>query len=637
VRFLAPSPAADVLRQDPALRIGPLVTCPRVAAAGRTVAAAGWLAGGQVQLRAVFADEGGAAPPAILAAPKGGVELTVEQPALAAGDAGDVVVAWADVRSGGLFGPNRVQVRAARRAPAGGFGPAQAIGPRFRVPGGSAVRVAAGVDAAGAATVVWVHQRRGRGAPARVLAATAPAREAAFGAPQELTRSAEFVSDPVVATAPGGTLTLVAYGSGSGLRVHERGAAAPGGSGSAGAPGPAPFGPAAPVGEGDAAAPVAALAPDGGAALAWRTAQEGAADAGVALATRSGRGPFGEAQRLALGARAERADEEPAELDDFLGFLDVLGGLITALGTFVELGPATPELALAPDGRFAVAWLGVGCPCTRGDLVLVPRAAEGSLDRAARPAVGLGSRLRSADAAVAFAAGGEPGVAWADNEGGWVIGGFEVPWRNGRIGVAGGAPAAGIAAPPRAPAVTLSAAPQRLAAFEPLRVRVTCDAPCDVRAAVPGRRVPFAAGSAWLNANEPRVVPLTVLAGTPLPRQARVVVRAAPPGGGPVTTARTTVRTGRRRSRRTPRILDLAARREGEDVVVTFRTSSPVYGALVAAGFDRGLDDGLPIPARARTEFALRLLAPRRPPPRVHVAIVPLGAPPIRRASAPVR
>jgi hypothetical protein len=272
----------------------------------------------------------------------------------------------------------------------------------------------------------------------------------------------------------------------------------------------------------------------------------------------------------------------------------------------------------------------------RGDLMAVPRAAEGSLATGARPAVGLGSRLRAADAAAAYVAGGEPGTAWADNDGGWVIGGFEVPWRAGRIGAASSTLAAGIATQPRPPTVAVSAAPQRLASFEPLRVRVACDAPCDVRAAVPGGRAPIAAGSAAVAAGQPEVVSLSVLSGRRLPRRTRVVVRATPPSGGPVASARTTVRVGARRSRRVPRILGLTARREGEDVVATFRTSSPVYGALVGAGFRRGLGDAVAIPARSRTRFSVRLLAPTRSRLRLHVAVVPLEVGRTRRASIPV-
>ena len=596
-----------------------------MAAAGRTTAAAGWLGGGdRVPLRAVVAEEGAAPPPATLAELKAGdLEVTPSEPAVAVGEAGDAVVAWFESRSRSLFGSARVRIRAARRAPGGGFGPPEAIGPRFRVPDASAVRVAAGVDATGTTTIVWAQKRRGRGAPTRVRAVTA-VRGAPFGAPQELAGGADYVSDPVVATAPGGALTLVAYASGRGLSVHER-------------EGAAPFGAPAAVGDGDAAAPAAALTAGGGAVLAWRTAEEGSADTGVALATRSGRERFGAAQRLALGAGVDavEAEEELAE-DDLFDFIDEIGGLLTAVGTFVDFGPAAPDVALAPDGRFAVSWLGVGCPCVRRDLALVPRAAEGSLGTGALPATGLGSRLRSADAAAAYVAGGEPGVGWADNEGGWVSSGFEAPWRTGRIGVASSAPGAGTAAAPRPPGVSVSAPPQRLAAFEPLRVRVVCDAPCDVRAAVPGRRGPVAAGSAALNANEPRVVPLTVALGERLRRRVRVVVRAAPPGGGPATVARATASVARRRGRRVPRILDLAARREGDEVVVTFRTSSPVYGALVGAGFARDLEEGLPIPSRSRTRFAVRLLAPRRSRRTVYVAILPLGDEPLRRASVRV-
>ena len=242
------------------------------------------------------------------------------------------------------------------------------------------------------------------------------------------------------------------------------------------------------MGDGDAAAPAAALAPDGGAVVAWRSAEEAGVDAGVVAASRAAPGGFGTPQRLALGARP-RAREEDDQSDGRLLRLPRIAGRDPRDGGDVRRdGPAPPRLALAPGGAFTVAWLGVGCACERGDDVAVARAASGTLAGGPRPAIGLGAHLRAADAAVAYVAHGEPGVAWADNDGGWVFGGYETPWGAGRIGASTTSLAAGIATLPMPPDIEATAAPQRLAQGEPLRVRVTCDAACDIRAVAPRGR-----------------------------------------------------------------------------------------------------------------------------------------------------
>jgi hypothetical protein len=264
----------------------------------------------------------------------------------------------------------------------------------------------------------------------------------------------------------------------------------------------------------------------------------------------------------------------------------------------------------------------------------VPRAAAGTLADGPRPAIGLGGHLRAADAAVAYVAHGEPGVAWADNDGGWVFGGYETPWRAGRLGASTTSLAAGIATAARPPRIEVQAAPQRLAGGEPFHVRVTCDAACDVRAVVPRGDDPRAAGAAALSRAGSVAVRIDPAAEVRFPRSTPVVVRAAAPSGGGVTTKRLRVRVERGRPHRLPRIVGLAARREGDEVLVTWRTTFPVTGALVLAGFRRNLLDGVPLPTRGRSRFAVRLLVPRAPAARVHVSILALRTDDERRASA---
>ena len=610
VELLGPGPLGGLFPAG-TIRLGPLQLCPSVAAVpGGPVAVAGWT-GLPESPRLHVAVAGEPGPPVRLAQARRPVPISPDALAVAVGPAGDILVAWVEALSEvDRSGRTAVRIRAVRRPPGGGFGAAQTIRPRFTGDAETGAYVAAGVDGAGAATVVWARQEEDT-SPVVVEAVTAPSRDAPFGARQRLTRSAGLFSGTAVATTPGGA-TLVAYGGDRGLSVHER--AAPG----------QPFGPVARVGEGDSAAPAVALREDGGAVLAWRTADEADADTGVAVTTRAGPGAFRPPQRVALGA-SPRPLPEPGRptQDDFYALVSALGGLLSVVGTLIDLGPMPPEVALGPDGRFTVAWLGAGCVCPGGDDIPVPRAAAGSLDSGAGPAQRLGAGLRSADAVAAYVAGGEPGAAWSDNEGGWVSPGFEAPWSAGRIGAASASPAAAPVAPP--PALRLAPVAQRLAPWERLRVRATCDAPCDLRAVVPGRGDPLAAGAATLPAAGTTEVRLSVAAGRRVGRRPRVVVRAAARSGGGASTARLRLRVRPRRSLGVPRIAALSARREGDEVAVAFRATSPTNGMLVVAGFKRNLLDGVAIPAGGRTRFAARLqLPPGRRPTHVHVGLFPL-------------
>ena len=601
IRLLAPSPtAAAPFGARPALRPGPMLLCPQVAASpdGRVVAAAAWVgSGSRAQVRVVVEGE---AP-----VDAGGAEGRRGRRAGGPRDRGR----GRRRRRGGLGragGRAPTARRSSARASAwrGARPAARSARPSRSAPSGASPArpgsgSPSGVDAAGAATVALAERATTR-SDVTVDVFAAPARDAPLGPPQRLGSDAGTVVRPALAVTPGGR-ALVAYGGDRGLVVHERATATE------------PFGPAARVGDGDAAAPAAALAPDGGAVVAWRSAEEAGVEAGVVAASRAAPGPFGTPQRLALGARPRADDDEEDDEsgDDFFGFLESLGGVLSTAGTLRDDGPATPRLALAPGGAFTVAWLGVGCACERGDDVAVPRAAAGTLADGPRPAIGLGAHLRAADAAVAYVAHGEPGVAWADNDGGWVFGGYETPWRAGRVGASTTSLAAGIATLPKPPVIEVRAAPQRVAEGEPIHVRVTCDAACDIRAVVPDRGDPRAAGAAALSRAGTAAVRIDPAAEIRFPRRTPIVVRAAAPAGGEVTTKRLHVRVGRGRPHRLPRIVGLTARRDGRrGPRHAGGRPHPVTGALVLAGFRRSLLDGVALPTRGRNRFAVTLLAP---------------------------
>jgi hypothetical protein len=664
VEVLAPTRLAADLEPAGSLRLGPMLLCPRVAAApGGTIAAAGWTGLiGRLRIRATFADPGlPAAPPVVLAEPKGTTLVDSDSLAVAVGERGDVVVAWAEAFSGER---DAARIRAVRRPAGGTFGVPETLSGPYRVKRNDTVAaLAAGVDAAGTATVAWTRQASKR-APVVVEAATASEPGLAFGRAQRLAEDAEVFTPPAVAVTPEepgsgppeergsapaapradalpeerGSApaapradappeergsALVAYGGDHGLGVHERRGARES------------FGPRVTVGDGDAAAPTAALTPDGGAALAWRTTDDGSSAGGVALATRTPGGDFGRPERVALGSGPRSETDGGSTGNDFDGFVRALGGILSVAGTFLDIGPASPDLALAPDGRFALAWVGTGCRCPGGDEAVLARGVSGTLAEGAGPPHGPGSRLRAADAAAAFVAHGDPAIAWSDHDGGWVGPGFEAPWAAGRIGAASAAGAFPTLA--TAPGLRVAVPPQGVRRWSSLAVRVTCDAACDVRGAVPGAGGPVAAGSAVLFAPGTTTLRLRLQALAAAPRRPLVVVSAAPPGGGPIATVRARARIRRLRPGTPPRIVDLAARRDGPDVVATWRTTAPVEGALMIAAIGSFDDDGVAVPASGGTRFTARLEPPDpRRAVRVKVELASLGARWTRRASVVV-
>ena len=190
IRLLAPSPtAAAPFGARPSLRPGPMLLCPQVAASpdGRVVAAVAWVGSGpRAQVRVVVEGEA----PVTLAEPKDGAVGGPADLAIAVGDAGDVVVAWAERVDDAESADARARALPRGAAPAGRrVRHAGSLGAARRVAGETAFGLAVGVDAGGAATVALAERATTR-SNVTVEAFSAPSRDAPLGPPQRLSSDA---------------------------------------------------------------------------------------------------------------------------------------------------------------------------------------------------------------------------------------------------------------------------------------------------------------------------------------------------------------------------------------------------------------------------------------------------------------
>jgi hypothetical protein len=200
-------------------------------------------------------------------------------------------------------------------------------------------------------------------------------------------------------------------------------------------------------------------------------------------------------------------------------------------------------------------------------------------------------------------ADGTAGVAWADN------GERE---RDGRVHLA--VEGAADAADPPAPSVGVLPPRRRvIGARDPLKLAVHCSAACDVRASVVGDAVATAtvslrrAGDAEL-AIEPSIRPIATVRGGPV----RVLVRYGGPGARHAAAKSLTIELRRRPGPPQPRLLGAVARRDGDDVVVSFRTDRDVKAAdlLIYAAVSRDPDAttlGGGEPSGKKRRFRLRI------------------------------
>ena len=339
---------------------------------------------------------------------------------------------------------------------------------------------------------------------------------------------------------------LLAFGTGTQLRVAER---APGGG----------FAPAITVGPARdrlAILPVAALDAAGGALVAWLRASDSELDAVL----RAGPGRFEAPITLSRAARLP-LPEGLQEFFDAFAPLDAEGEHSTA-----ESGPdaeARYPRALISDGRALVTF---AVPTGRdGVWSLAPRSATIPLAGGAAETRAHGAGVRDAHVITPMLAGsGVPAVLWSDHDENEAEDRLHVALE----GVAETAD--------RGPRVQVRVTGKRaLRGDEQLVLRVTCSAACEVRAqagaglaGASGRLSLGRAGSGRLRL-DPEYRPIVPPRGGPV----RVRVRSGAPGARAATVETLTVRLRRRPGPPLPRVVGAVARRDGDAVVVTWRTT----------------------------------------------------------------
>jgi hypothetical protein len=309
-----------------------------------------------------------------------------------------------------------------------------------------------------------------------------------------------------------------------------------------------------------------ALAPDGGAVVAWR---DGYGD-GVHAAARPPGGGFGAPVRL--------SSREASAFSSF-------GALATSGGPPVDDDDRI-RVAAGAGGRGAVGWIESG---TAFGAPASVRLAQRSGANFARP-LRIGSPVRDADRLVPWLGLAEPAVVWTDNRtAAGIVDAY--PAGLGRLHLS--RPAAPVANPP-APDVRVRVPRRTIYAADPLVVDLDCAAACDVRAAVlprgGRRRTGEARGGAIATGGRTtpgrlrlRAAPLS---GAIAPRAGgviRLVVRATAPGGREVERQALRVRVRRRTPPPFQRPLAVRAHRAGDDVIVRWRTAGPARRMSFAA------------------------------------------------------
>jgi hypothetical protein len=469
------------------------------------------------EVRAVVRDAGGAFG---AQAHLGDIDLTRPAVTAAVSPGGQAVVAWAQRRGSATSAKARFRIVAARRAPGGDFGPFERL-TTWR--GGGAfggVQVTAAIDAAGVATVAWTRPtvQGGRVDPGAFSVESATGAPGARFTGQRIASGALNAATVALAVAPGGW-ALLAYGSSTGVHAFER---APGASrfSAAFSGGPAGGGPA------EQHSPAVAIGDSGGGLVAWRAGIE-PKTAGVAATTRAAAGAFAPPRTLAAEVDT---DAQPSIAPALFGSLPP-----------VDPGNATLRAALATDGRALLAWTAKR-PSFGG--TLTPRVAAGSLGSGFGPPAHVGSPVRDVNGvAPLFLADGTAALAWTDNVGGAFP--EDVPGGTGRLHLATESAAA--LPEPELPRIRIRAArTQRLRPSGPVRLSVSCDRACDLRAVV--KQGGDTVTRTLLHAGTVRLTP-----DPDPPRHARryrvrVVVRAAAPGGHATVVAATRVRVFVRRS-----------------------------------------------------------------------------------------
>ena len=480
-------------------------------------------------------------------------------PSVATAPGGAAIVAWVQRRPG----QDKARVTAAIRRSAGApFGTPTAVDGRPADHGG----VVAGIDAAGRAVVAWRTASPRNFLQQTVHVATADA-SGRFGPPRALTRTRG--SSLTLAVAPDGRTLLAAQGL-DGLHAYER------------LPGQTDFTrvplPSVPYVQDLAVA----LNADGGAVIAYRTDLWS-----TAALVRSAGGAFREGGDIAVRRLGNFRPLESA----------FAAPLVSSLGAHAEPPDdrAGQDLAVAltPSGQMLMTWVQDG----EGERAASAYVARGTLTDGFGAPSRVGGACRSATAARPLRFGDDVlGVAWADDA--------RVDTRQGglrRLGggrahvareLAPGVPTASAPGVPRMSARLMG--PPALRASEPLRVRVRCERACDVRAVAVARTLP----QPWWSLYGRRGGARQVLdASESLPADGETTLRLDPENGSNAARARGLPRTpvvvlactpGNAVAERLelpapralppgriPSIAGLAARRHGDLVRVTWRTTAP--------------------------------------------------------------
>ncbi len=566
------------------VEFGRVYACASVSEApggAAVIAGLGVAADEALELRAVVRDPGGAFGAPVALGDRPGI------PSAAVGPAGDAVVAWAEHVS-----RRRFRIVAARREPGGAFGAPEALVDWRRDEDDTpVVDIRATVDTAGTATLVWRRELPSDDFDEHIEVATA-ARGGAF-VTQRIGDGVSTSSAPVLATSPGGWALAAFQEAREGPpQVFER---APGGAFARVA---VPETPDLRIRSGVAVA----IRDGGGAVVAWRGGRSDVSG-GVEAVTREAGGPFGAVRTVA---------EPPGRVHYGSSF--VLDGLFDPLeplgGPPFDGEDPSLRAALGSDGRIALAWTAVsGRPPLR---TLVAHAATGRLAGTFEAPQTLGSPMReTSDVVPLFLADGRAAVTWTDNAHGPADGRFHVAVE--------GAPAPPA---PTAPRLMLRAPRfQRLFASQSLRVTAGCDRACDLRTLVAGPRgykgdartsTRHLAGRGPLDAGSVDGVYRS------RSRVVKIVVQATAPGGTATSMRRVRVRVARRPALPVQRPIDVTARRDGDEVVVRWRTAEPARRQyFFVAGYETRDDDAVEtagafdfVNAPGRRRFRSRLRPP---------------------------
>ena len=571
--------------------LGALFGCPEVASGGGVTIVAGQALSRdreRIQLRVAVRGASGDFEPAATLATLGSTDV---QPAVAVGPRGDAVVAWAESRGDADSDRRSVRILAARRPAGQDWGRAEEVVPAIEqgvFPGRNAV--AAGIDAEGRVTIAWalgLKESRRVSDLSRVGVSTAgpgdPLRRTT------LLPSLQDVGSLSLAVAPDGAALLVVTGQ---EQVHrfER-------------PAGGAFAAREPLGSENQIADEAAVAldPSGAAVVAWHFTSYDQDRQGVQAVRRPTGGTF--------GSPAVVWTSGPPEGRGTLAFA------VDVTETSPPLDDAVLRAAVASDGRTAITWAAprdvAGDRLPAGFVATADRGRDFAVTQFGNPCRPVNGLTPFSPSAARLA------IAWTDNAAERASDELEIPLKSGRLHVDDAPPAQPAAASP-APGVSVvrSRRTQRLWSSDPIEVRAGCDAPCDLRAFVPGSRGPRLAAGASLEQGGRATIPLYEGPERVLslePRDLRVVVHACSPDGTNRARATTTVRAVHNRPPPVPKPTGVRARRRGDEIVVSWttpfparRTSFVAYGHLSPDADAVPTTDPAFVEGKARRRFRVR-------------------------------